>query len=160
MKSVKCNSCGQDITVDDEDFDRVCIFNWHCSDGKVRMTIVGPPQIEVSISHYITNKPTSILIDHKDLNGHNNTRGNLREGDKKGNAGNTGLRIDNSTGFKGVGWDKARNKWKAYITIGGKVCMLGRFNSKEEAALAYNEAAANHFGEFARLNNVLKGGVN
>jgi hypothetical protein len=61
---------------------------------------------------------------------------------------------NNTSGFKGVTWDKSRSKWKAHIHIERKIKNLGRFDSPEEAAIAYNEAALKYFGEFAFLNTI------
>lgn len=53
---------------------------------------------------------------------------------------------------KGVSWNKRREKWQADIGMSGKRKRLGRFNTAEEAARAYDEAAKELHGEFARLN--------
>jgi hypothetical protein len=76
---------------------------------------------------------------------------NLRIASNKQNAGNVGKRIHNTSGYKGVVWDKAKSKWIANITIDTKVRFLGRFEDIEDAAEAYRAAAKIHFGEFARF---------
>ncbi len=67
---------------------------------------------------------------------------------------NRGLDANNKSGFKGVCWYKARNKWICYITAMNKRIHLGYFTDKVEAAKAYNAAAKKHFGEFAWLNPI------
>jgi hypothetical protein len=57
-----------------------------------------------------------------------------------------------SSQYKGVSWSKEMNKWKAYISIENKQVILGYFTNEEEAGLAYNLKAAEHFGEFGKLN--------
>lgn len=64
------------------------------------------------------------------------------------------LRIDNTSGFRGVYLNKNRKKFVAQISLKGKATSLGLFKTKELAAKAYNEAAKKYFGEFARLNVV------
>ena len=91
-------------------------------------------------------------IDHKDLNPANNLRSNLRAATRSENQHNTGIRKTNTSGYKGVNWDKGRRKWKAEIGIAGKLYKLGRFDDKKDAARAYNKEALKQFGEFARLN--------
>jgi hypothetical protein len=60
----------------------------------------------------------------------------------------------NKSGYKGVSWCKQTKKWRAQIAKNSKDLHLGRFKTKEEAARAYNDAALEHFGEFAYLNPV------
>lgn len=98
-----------------------------------RMGIVGPP-------------------DHKDQNGLNNRRDNLRPADKGQNSANVGRRADNTSGYKGVGWHRPSGKWSARIAVDGKRRHLGRFADPIEAAKAYDRAALVAFGEFAVLN--------
>jgi len=64
-------------------------------------------------------------------------------------------KLQNATSrFKGVYFDKATGKYKATITVKDRVkqIFLGRFNSEDDAARAYDESARKYFGEFARLN--------
>jgi hypothetical protein len=57
-----------------------------------------------------------------------------------------------SSTFKGVSWDKTRRKWESKIQIKKKKSRLGYFTNEKEAAAAYNKAAIELFGEFAKLN--------
>jgi hypothetical protein len=92
-------------------------------------------------------------VDHADGDGLNNCRSNLRDGAEFRNNANTGMRSDNTTGYKGVYRD--RNAWKALITVNRKTVNLGAFGSPEEAAYAYDQAAVSLFGEYARTNAML-----
>ena len=91
-------------------------------------------------------------IDHRDLNGLNNAWINLREANSSQNNANRGKLITNTSGFKGVSWSKWANKYKAYIRINNKRKHLGYFKDLIKAAQAYDSAALQYFGEFARLN--------
>jgi hypothetical protein len=62
------------------------------------------------------------------------------------------IRTDNSSNFKGVSWFERDNKWSARIGIGGKRIHLGLFENILDAARAYDKAAREQFGEFARTN--------
>ena len=73
---------------------------------------------------------------------------NLRPASTSENAMNTGIRIDNKSGFKGVSWDKNKNKWQVKISFQGKQKHLGRFDTKEEASQKYQEFAIKSHGEF------------
>jgi hypothetical protein len=92
------------------------------------------------------------IVDHKDGNGLNNRRSNLRLATKAQNSANQPVRKNNTSGMKGVSFSKRDGKWTAYITVNRKLMHLGTFKSKTEAAKSYNAAALQYFGEFAFLN--------
>jgi hypothetical protein len=91
-------------------------------------------------------------IDHIDGNGLNNTRLNLRVCSHRQNLQNRKISKRNTSGYKGVSWSSAANKWKASIKIGEKNTHIGLFTCLIKAAKAYDNAAKKHFGEYARLN--------
>lgn len=91
-------------------------------------------------------------VDHRDRNGLNNQRSNLRIATHGDNTHNQRIYSTNKSGFRGVFWSKRGNKWQAEIDCNGKTFYLGRFSDVREAAIAYNEAALYHHGEFASLN--------
>lgn len=90
-------------------------------------------------------------VDHIDLNPLNNRRSNLRLASQQQNSANQRKPKSNTSGFKGVSWDKENRKWKAQITHGGANHSLGRFDTPEEAHAAYCKAAEELHGEFARV---------
>lgn len=97
------------------------------------------------------------LVDHIDQDPLNNRTNNLRIATKGQNGANRGAdrrRLGTSSHHKGVSWQKARSCWCAYIHVNGKTRYLGRFPTEGDAALAYNKAALETWGEFARLNDV------
>ena len=77
---------------------------------------------------------------------------NLRIVSRSQNLKNQTIRSDNTSGYKGVSWHKRDGKWKAKITSCGRIKHLGGFSTPEAAALAYDNAAKNLHGEFAKLN--------
>lgn len=89
-------------------------------------------------------------VDHENGDGLDNRRENLRLATKQQNAANS--KPYNGRKYKGV--HAHRRKWKAVIKSGGVQKHLGLFDTPEEAALAYNDAAREIHGEYARLNNV------
>jgi len=96
-------------------------------------------------------------IDHRDGDKTNNTRDNLRVCSHIENSRNIHHNRRNTSGYKGVWWDKRHKKWRAGIGYNGKNIKLGYFVSKEEAAKAYNHAATKFFGQYACLNNITEG---
>ena len=96
-----------------------------------------------------------LFADHRDGDGLNNQRANLRIATNQQNQQNSNKQKgDYSSEYKGVTWSKKEKKWQANITFNGRLKHLGLFHNEIDAAKAYNEAAIEHFGEFARLNDV------
>jgi len=77
-----------------------------------------------------------ISLDHINHKKEDNSWSNLREATKSENGRNVPIRIDNSSGFTGVVWNKSENKWQTYITLEGKTKHLGIFSSKLDAVAA------------------------
>jgi AP2 domain-containing protein len=93
-----------------------------------------------------------IQVDHIDGNSLNCQDYNLRVSTSSQNHCNKPMSKHNTTGYKGVGWDRFRGKYRAQLQINKKNKCLGRFSTPEEAAHAYDEAAKKYHGEFAYLN--------
>ena len=100
---------------------------------------------------YMTGEFPPDQIDHKDCNGLNNRWSNLRRANASQNGGNSGIRVNNTSGFKGVSFDKSRRRYIAHIRVYGNLKYLGRFDTPKAAHIAYVEAAKKHFGEFSRI---------
>lgn len=90
------------------------------------------------------------LVDHIDRNRSNNRIENLRAATHVQNGYNKSKLSSNSSGYKGVSWCKKTLRWRASISINGKIKFLGRYGDVKAAALAYSLAAEKHHGEFAR----------
>ena len=112
----------------------------------------GEKHIIILMHRQILNVPECKEIDHKDGDGLNNCRTNLRICNHHKNHFNLRSRINTSSIYKGVYWDKGKHKWRARLGINGKMKHIGDFKDERQAALAYNRMAAIYFGEFARLN--------
>ncbi len=89
-------------------------------------------------------------IDHINGDKTDNRIANLREATHAENLQNSRRPSRNTSGFKGVCFDRSRGKWMARIHADGRDRMLGRFDTPEEAHAAYRAAAEKHHGEFAR----------
>lgn len=97
---------------------------------------------------YVYGKWPSKLLDHENGIRSDNRLCNLREADHSQNAFNRRLRSDNTSGQKGVVWNKRNSRWTAEITVRGERFFLGSFSDKKYAVRAYQAAEASHFGEF------------
>jgi len=91
-------------------------------------------------------------IDHRDGNASNNKWYNLRETTMSQNIANAKVFATNTSGRKGVYWHNRAKKWMAAISFQRKQIYLGLYSEKEDAAAAYERAAIEYFGEFARLS--------
>jgi hypothetical protein len=100
----------------------------------------------------IANAPDGVEIDHKDGDGLHNWRRNLRHCNHSQNGGNAKINKNNTSGYRGVSWAKEVGKYVAQIKVNRKGRRLGYFDTREDAARVYNEAASKAFGKFARLN--------
>lgn len=79
-----------------------------------------------------------------------NRRKNLRIATRLQNQANQRIRKNNRSGFKGVSWDTARQRWQAHISYNSKCIALGYFDTPQEGHKAYCAAAEKYHGEFAR----------
>jgi hypothetical protein len=95
-----------------------------------------------------------INIDHKDNNGTHNWRSNLRLATTSQNGANRLPNRNSVSGYKGVTRHLHQGRWQAQIQVNGSKLYLGLFDSRVDAAKAYNDAALKYFGEFARLNTL------
>lgn len=159
MKEIQLTH-GKVALVDDEDYEWLCVWNWQAhyhkpSDSwKARRFTRKQFPHTVLMHRVILDAQSGQLVDHIDHDGLNNTRGNLRIADYKQNGQNRyKQRTDTTSQYKGV--SRFYERWQAAIMVNKKSIFLGHFESEEEAALAYDNAAREHFGEFALTNTEL-----
>lgn len=101
---------------------------------------------------YMTGRIPKHQVDH--INGirTDNRFSNLREATNSQNQANAKRPSHNTSGFKGVSFNKASGKWQANIRVNGRQIHLGSHKTPENAHRAYQEAARFHHGEFARAS--------
>lgn len=95
--------------------------------------------------------------DHINGNGLDNRKANLRPATRSQNGANSRLSSRSTSGYKGVSYDRARGSWKAQIGFRGENRFLGRYPTAEQAAAAYDAAAQELFGAYARTNQITLG---
>lgn len=151
-------AAGRVALVDDEDYDLVLPYNWYCVEVTTPGKRSGPYARTTVFSD--TGKSGALFMhnlivdypkpDHIDGDGLNNQRSNLRRVSASQSAINR--RTWGRSAYRGVCWYRRYSKWNATITYRRKSRNLGYFASEEDAALAYDAAARELHGAFARLN--------
>ena len=155
MKTIKLTK-GYATIVDDEWYPILSKWAWKIRLSKnrayVQRNAAGGKTI---IMHrYILMATGNSEIDHINGNSLDNRESNLRFCTRSQNMYNHGPQKNNTTGYKGVCFDKKRGKYMASISANRKQKNIGRFDTAEDAARAYNKAARAMHGEMAWLNDV------
>ena len=152
----------KECIIDTEDYDKIKKYRWWISKKKKDHTFYvmahiyyGKERLKKKLHRIILNIDDSkILVDHKNFDGLDNRKNNLRSCTYQENAMNRQIIKTYSSKYKGVCLDKAYKKWVANIKFNDKTIYLGRFNDEEQAAKAYNEKAKELFGKFSCLNEI------
>ena len=146
---------GKVALVDDEDFGCLNQFKWHfCSGYASRNITIDGKQVQKIMHRLIMNTPESMDTHHINHNKLDNRVENLRVCTRSQNQMGRKPHKGSKSKYKGVCWDKNKSKWLARAKVNNKSKFLGRFKNEEDAALAYNTAALESFGEFALLNKI------
>ena len=142
--------------VDDDDYAWLSQYHWlamWCPKTRSyyaarNTTRAGGVKHHISMHRLIAGAGPKEYVDHANGDTLDNRRSNIRRCTPSDNQHNSRIASNNTSGFKGVCWDKHRGRWRVDI----KGNFLGFFVSKEDAARAYDNKARELFGEFAAVN--------
>ena len=148
--------------VDDEDFEKVGHLKWHEFKSKNRSKIYAKRNFRVNgvskseLMHRVILGITDpkILIDHKNGDGLDNQKHNIRVCTNAQNTRNRDKIKTNVSGYKGVSYNKKLSCWECKIGVDNKTVNLGLYRTAVEAAIAYNEGATKYHRQYARPNDI------
>jgi hypothetical protein len=130
--------------IDAEDLEKVAAHKWYVQPqphGKSFYAVAnGNSKVLIRMHRLILDAPRGIEVDHRDRNGLNNTKLNLRLANRSQQMWNTGEFKNNTSGYKGVTYLKDRDKYRSRIKVRSKSIHLGTFDTAEEAHAAYIKA--------------------
>jgi len=173
MKLIKLSSRkypGYECIVDDEDFEALSKYNWHpqilpkngtiYAISTLNGTTINGKKTTYRMHRFVMqlhgHSIESKLIDHKDLNGLNNQKENIRICSHSQNGQNTKkCRVNKTAQYKGVCFKTGESKYYSTIHLNSKNIHLGSFDNEEDAARAYNNKAIELYGDFACLNIII-----
>jgi hypothetical protein len=132
--------------IDIEDVDKIKNIKWYLkSNGYICHDF---SDNTIYLHRYLMNPLDNEVVDHRNHNTLDNRKLNLRICSQSQNIMNSKKPIDNTSGVKGVMWDKSREKWISVIGFNGKTINLGRYKNKDEAIKKRLEASEVIFKEF------------
>lgn len=137
------------------------LSHWNDQNGRLCVQFTIDNKIHKVLLHrllyetYIGEIPKGMTIDHIDRNFLNNKLDNLRLASITENNRNTSIRKDNTTGYKGVYFNKKKNIYQVFIGTKNNRIYLGSYKDALSASKVYDEAALKYFKEFAATNNQL-----
>jgi hypothetical protein len=150
---------GKFATVDDGDFEFLSQWKWRIGNTKYAVRWSARPNRKQLLMHRLVLERMGFSnfkeVDHADGNELNNTRSNLRPASRSENGCNKRIQSNNTSGFKGITMVDRPLPWRSNITRNKKTVFLGYFSSAVEAASAYDIAAKQIHGEYAKTNQLL-----
>lgn len=149
-KEIQLSKCFTTI-VDDDNYEYLMQWNWQISTHGYATRSSTRKEGALWMHRVILNTPRGLFTDHIDGNRLNNIRENLRVCTARQNRSNMKKHSGKSK-FKGVSFHKKANKFRSVICVNYKQHHLGFFVNEVDAALAYDKAAREHFGDFAHPN--------
>jgi hypothetical protein len=147
---------GHQLIIDAEDRPLVETHVWHAIPARGTFYAQASVHTSILLHRLLLDPPSHLLVDHKNRNGLDNRRSNLRLATHSQNHANRPAPVHNTSGYKGV-FRTRSGRWMARVTVDRIPKYLGLFDTAEEAAAVYNDAALEAWGEFALLNQVSVG---
>lgn len=150
MKTIQLTR-GKVSIVDDEDFKELSKYKWYFTTPgyAARDTRVDGKRVCILMHRLLNETPIGMETDHINNDRLDNRRSNLRACTRSQNMANIRTPKSNTSGYRGVTWDKKAQKWMAQIMVNYKTIFLGYFDDPSKGAEAYKTASQKHFRNFA-----------
>lgn len=143
---------GRTFYFDIEDFDIINKYYWRVHQHKYVSTAIYNPNTkktaQIQLHRLIMSPLPEQEVDHINHIPYDNRKENLRIVSRSQNQMNTMTSTRNTSGVKGVHWDKDMNKWRVRITVDGKRISLGFYSDINEAAKARKEAEIKYYRKY------------
>lgn len=151
---------GQYAIVDECDYDSLIGTRWYAQWAPNTNSFYakaigirrGSGYLRVAMHRIVADIQSDRLGDHVNGNTLDNRKRNIRPSNNSENTSNSKLSTKNTSGFRGVSWNRWRRGWHSYIRIDKKLIHLGFYATAEEAAQVRDTAAIRYHGQFATLN--------
>ena len=145
---------GQHALVDIDDYEKVCNYFWQYDKGyALSNSVIDGKRIRLQMHPTVYERGDADTIDHKNRNGLDNRKNNLRQATYAQNQVNRSTQPTKKGGLpKGVYRTSYGERFQAIIRVDSKNKYLGLFNDIKSAALAYDQAARKYHGDFAFIN--------
>lgn len=144
---------GESTKIDTEDLNRITRYKWYFDRGYARRRFeCNGVQRCMHMHREILQAPDGFEVDHINGDTLDNRKANLRLVTRRENQFNSSSHMGSTSKFKGVFWYKHLQRWRVRLCIDRKSKHIGYFDDEVEAAKAYNVAALNIYGEYAKLN--------
>lgn len=146
---------GTEIYVDEDDMELALSVVWHLTTPTPTGVVyarTGAFSGSIFLHNLILPPKTGLTTDHKDQNGLNNRRSNLRYATKSQQSTNRRRKWTSSSAYRGVSWNERSKKWQVILQVEGSLRRFGMYAGEIEAARVADKVARELYGEFAKLN--------
>jgi hypothetical protein len=149
---------GYPVIIDDEDYDRISKLTWHINKrNETKSCFYFQSRLPVTRKYIVLHRfilkvtDSDMIVDHINGDGCDNRKSNLRLCTQNDNTKNCRTYYRNTSGYKGVSFDKCAHKYRAQIQVNKKKITIGFYDDPKEAYNAYCEASKKYHGEFGRV---------